>query len=115
MRELKFIDKELYRRSLETPITAARHYPRVEVNAPYVGEMARAYMVKTYGKEAYNKGYRVYTTIDSSLQQTAKPALINGLLAYDQRHGFRGPETRVEITYTDAAEVNFEVLDEFLK
>ena len=114
MRKLKFIDKELYQHSLEAPITAARHYPRVEVNAPYVGEMARAYMLKTYGKEAYNKGYRVYTTINSNLQQIAKPALINGLLAYDQRHGFRGPESRVEIAYTDAAEVDLEILDEFI-
>ena len=114
MRELKFIDEELYAQSLEAPVTATHHYPRVEVDAPYIGEMARAYMIETYGTEAYNKGYRVYTTIDSSLQQIAKPALINGLLAYDQRHGYRGPESRLEPVYTDENEIDFEKLDEAL-
>lgn len=114
MRELKFIDEELYAQALDAPVTAARHYPRVEVNAPYIGEMARAYMVETYGTEVYNKGNRVYTTIDSSLQQIAKHALINGLLAYDQRHGYRGPESRLELVYTDANEIDFEKLDEAL-
>ncbi len=114
MRELRYIDEESYKHSLETPVTASRHYPRVEIDAPYIGEMARAYMVETYGTEAYNKGHRVFTTIDSSLQQIAKPALINGLLAYDQRHGFRGPESRLELVYTDTNEIDFEKLDEAL-
>ncbi len=114
MRELRYIDEESYKNSLEAPVTASRHYPRVEIDAPYIGEMARAYMVETYGTEAYNKGHRVFTTIDSSLQQIAKPALMNGLLAYDQRHGFRGPESRLELVYTDKNEIDFEKLDEAL-
>ena len=42
-------------------------------------------------KTAYTKGYRVYTTINSNNQTAANRALRHGLMAYDQRHGFRGP------------------------
>ncbi|MBT8123723.1 MAG: transglycosylase domain-containing protein, partial [Gammaproteobacteria bacterium] len=69
MRQLRFIDDETYGNSVEAEVTASRHYPKVEVDAPYIGEMARAFIVDTFGTtEAYNKGYRVYTTIDTRLQ-----------------------------------------------
>jgi len=45
-----------------------------------------------YGDDIYTKGFHVYTTIDSHLQNTANEAVRNGLLSYDQRHGYRGPE-----------------------
>ena len=114
MHELRFIDEETYLQSINEPVTASRHYPRVEVDAPYIGEMARAYMIDTYGTEAYNKGYRVYTTIDSNLQQHARQAVIKGLLSYDRRHGFRGPEARIEVSLTEEGEIDFEKLDEVL-
>src|SRR5690606_39232639 len=41
-------------------------------------------------------GYRIYTTVDSNLQIKAQTAVITGLLGYDQRHGYRGPEQRFE-------------------
>ncbi len=101
MHDLGYIDDELHQNAIEAPVTASRHYPRVDVNAPYIGEMARAYMVKLYGKDAYNKGFNVYTTIDSNLQQVARNSLSHGLQAYDQRHGFRGVEAKVQLTYKD--------------
>jgi penicillin-binding protein 1A len=53
-------------------------------------------MVKQYGTDAYIKGYRVYTTIDSGSQAAANKALRKALLAYDFRHGYRGPEKNFE-------------------
>ncbi len=114
MHELRFIDNTTYQDAIDTPVTASRHYPRVEANAPYIGEMARAYIVETYGKDAYNKGFHVYTTIDTKLQETAKRALKNGLLNYDKRHGFRGPETNIGDIFSDSTELNFELIDEAL-
>ena len=114
MHELRFIDDEVYQLALATPATASRHYPRVEVNAPYIGEMARVHMVETYGKEAYTKGFRVYTTIDTRLQKLAKHSLSKGLLDYDQRHGYRGPETHIKEIFVTDDEVDFLVLDEAL-
>lgn len=67
-----------------------------EVSAPYLAEMVRAEMVDRFGNDAYTKGYRVYTSVDSRLQQAANDALRIALLEYDERHGFRGPEARME-------------------
>ena len=57
--------------------------------------MARQEMLQRYGMAAYNDGFHVYTTIDSELQQVARNAVINGLLTYDERHGYRGPERQL--------------------
>ena len=115
MHKLKFIDNQTYKNSLAAPVTASRHYPKVEVDAPYIGEMVRAHIVAMHGTaDAYNKGYRVYTTIDTRLQQAARTALVNGLRAYDQRHGYRGAESQIEITYTENEEVDTAHLDEIL-
>ncbi len=115
MHDLKFIDQETYENSLAAEVTASRHYPKVEVDAPYIGEMVRAHIVKEFGtSDAYNKGFRVYTTVDTRLQQAARKALVNGLRAYDQRHGYRGVEAQVEIVNTELGEIDTELLDEDL-
>ncbi|NND68578.1 MAG: peptidase, partial [Halioglobus sp.] len=47
----------------------------------------------------------VYTTIDGELQRTARRAVINGLLTYDDRHGWRGPERRLGQARADGKHV----------
>lgn len=94
MRGLGYIDDEAYQVAVQEPVTARRHFTQAEVEAAYVSEMARQYAVERYGDTAYTGGYRVYTTIDSELQPAARQALSNGLIAYDLRHGWRGPEQR---------------------
>ena len=91
MRDLQHITEDDYLAATNAPVAAARHITPVEVEAAYVAEMARLYVVENYGKTAYTKGYRVYTTINSNNQTAANRALRRGLIAYDQRHGFRGP------------------------
>ena len=115
MHKLKFIDNQTYKNSLAAPVTASRHYPKVEVDAPYIGEMVRAHIVDKHGTaDAYNKGYRVYTTIDTRLQQAARTALVNGLRAYDKRHGYRGAESQIEVIHTENGEIDSARLDELL-
>jgi penicillin-binding protein 1A len=97
MRELDAITEEEYQVALATPVTARLHGLSVEVEAPYVAEMVRTYVEDLLGNEAYTAGYRVYTTIDSRLQEAANQALRKNLLAYDQRHGFRAPEFHVDL------------------
>ncbi len=92
MRELGFIDQGTYQQAVQEPITAERHRTQAEVDAAYVSEMARQYAVDEFGSDAYTRGYRIYTTLDSEIQPYAKQALADGLLAYDRRHGWRGPE-----------------------
>ncbi|MCG6658376.1 penicillin-binding protein 1A [Halomonas campisalis] len=94
MRQLGNIDQATYEAAVQEPITARRHVAQVEVDADYVAEMARQYAIERFGDDAYTGGYRIHTTLDSELQPYARNALANGLIDYDTRHGWRGPEQR---------------------
>jgi penicillin-binding protein 1A len=71
--------------------------PLYEVEAPYVAEMVRLEVLKRFGAEAQNQGYKVYTTIDSARQQAANRAVRWGLIEYDRRSGWRGAPARVTL------------------
>ena len=92
MLALGYIDAEAHAAAVAAPITARYHGARIELPAQYAAEMVRAEMITRYGLQAYSDGYVVHTTIDGTLQRQAQQAVQNGLLAYDRRHGFRGPE-----------------------
>ncbi|OLO05964.1 MULTISPECIES: penicillin-binding protein 1A [Salinicola] len=94
MRQLGSIDQAAYDEAVKAPITASRHTAQAEVDAPYVAEMARAYAVERFGDKAYTDNIRVTTTLDSRLQTEARDALVQGLIDYDTRHGWRGPEEK---------------------
>ncbi len=83
--------------AITTPMVSRLHGPSVEVEAPYVGEMARSDAIARFGDAVYTAGYKVVTTIDSRLQQAANGALRLGLMEYDRRHGYRGPLAHVEV------------------
>lgn len=75
----------------KAPITGKRHSAKIELNAPYIAEMAHQEMIGLYGKEqAYTGGYKVYLTVNSTFQNAAKKAVVNNMLSYDLRHGYRG-------------------------
>ncbi len=95
MLKLGKIDQARYQSALNEPLNATYHGSTPELDAPYIAEMARAEMVGRYGSEAYTEGFRVTTTVSSKLQDAATTAIRNGLLSYDQRHGYRGPQTRL--------------------
>ena len=95
MLELDWIDQAEHDAARDAPVTAKVHGLAIEVEAPYVAEMVRAYMEDTYGDAVYTAGYKVRTTIDGRLQRAADAALRQTLLEYDARHGFRGSERHV--------------------
>ncbi|CAM4421612.1 MAG: Penicillin-binding protein 1A [Legionellaceae bacterium] len=93
-----YITEKTYREAIALPLIVNYHpYPE-GTKAPYVAEMVRNLMVTSFGADAYTNGYRVYTTINSQQQNAANIALRDGLLAYDQRHGYRGPEKKLGAT-----------------
>jgi len=86
-----YITNQQYQQAKAAPITGKKHGAEIELSAPYVAEMAHQEMLERYGKEkVYTEGYRVFTTITAKLQTAAQQALVNNLLNYDQRHGYRG-------------------------
>ncbi len=66
----------------------------------FVAEMVRLYLYPTYGDAIYTKGFKVYTTINSKLQQAAYVALRRGILNYDASHGYRGAEAHFDLSQT---------------
>ncbi|MGJ8692102.1 MAG: penicillin-binding protein 1A [Thalassotalea sp.] len=87
-----YISVTEYQEAKNAPITAQKHGAEIELTAPYIAEMAHQEMLTRYSKEdAYSSGYKVFTTVSSKLQSAAKQAVIDNLMAYDQRHGYRGP------------------------
>jgi len=97
MREEGMITVEQERAAQAAPMDASPHEPKVEVEAPYVAEMVRAEMEQRYGADATTSGLRVYTTLDGTHQMAAARSVQAGLLEYDRRHGYRGPEARLEL------------------
>jgi penicillin-binding protein 1A len=97
MLELKYIDQAAYDEAINESILTRYHGLTLDLYAPYVAEVARQQAIDLFGEAAYTDGYRVYTTVDSDLQAHAQTAVIKGLLDYDQRHGYRGPEQRFEM------------------
>ncbi len=96
MLQLGMIDQTQYTEAKNSPDTARLHDAQLTINAPYPAEIARQKMLQRYGKAAYTEGYKVYLTIDPALQMSAQDALRKGLIAYDSRHGYRGPERHID-------------------
>ena len=92
------------RAALAEPLTTRTSLPREETKnsaaRDYFAEEARREIVKRYGEQAlYEGGLRVRTTMDPRLQQAAMKALRGALVAYDHRHGWRGPVTRLDAAH----------------
>ncbi|MGB0954816.1 MAG: penicillin-binding protein 1A [Panacagrimonas sp.] len=93
--ELGKISELEYRAALGEPVSVRLAPPQVEADAHYAAEMARAEVFATYGQDAYTRGLVVTTTIDSNRQDAANRALRSAINDYSERHGWRGPETRL--------------------
>ncbi|WP_369789502.1 peptidoglycan glycosyltransferase/peptidoglycan DD-transpeptidase MrcA [Rouxiella sp. WC2420] len=95
MLDEKYITQQQYDAARAEPLVANYHAPEIAFSAPYLTEMVRQEMVKRYGDNAYNDGYMVYTTITRKTQLAAQDALRNNVMAYDMRHGYRGPSNQL--------------------
>ncbi len=98
MYDLGFIEEPQYLSATSQPITASLNRPNHDPSASYIAEWVRSELYQRYGEETYTKGFRVFTTLDMKLQSAARKAVQTALHAYDERHGYRGPEGHVDTT-----------------
>ncbi|WCM89365.1 penicillin-binding protein 1A [Acidovorax sp. NCPPB 3576] len=82
------------------------------IHAEYVAEMARQLIFAQYGNEAYTRGLNVYTTLNAGDQEAAYIALRKGIMDYERRQHYRGPEKFVALP-TNAQEAE-DVIDDTL-
>ena len=92
MLALEFIDQTQFDVASSAPVTASFSGISPEVEADYLAEEIRKYIIKNYGLSAYKDGYQVFSTIDSSYQTAARAAVEEGIEDYEERHGFEKPE-----------------------
>ena len=67
------------------------------MHAEYVAETARQLIFSQYGDETYTRGLNVYTTLDAAEQMAAYRALRKGIMDYERRQVYRGPEAYVDL------------------
>ncbi|MFN3629035.1 MAG: penicillin-binding protein 1A, partial [Casimicrobiaceae bacterium] len=96
MAELGYITEDEYKAALATRWTLKTD-TKPAIHAEFVNEMVRQFVVDLVGEAAYVRGYNVTTTVRARDQEAAYLAVRRGLLDYERRQPFRGPEGAVEL------------------
>ncbi|WP_335551879.1 penicillin-binding protein 1A [Massilia sp. DD77] len=97
MFELGNITEAQYRRALAQPLRVQGDASNLGAKAEYVAELARQAAFARFGQASYERGITVTTTIVAAEQAAAHDAVRRNVLAYDRRHGYRGPEARIAL------------------
>ncbi len=103
MEENGFMTAEQARIAREEPLQLRNAGRSGGVNADYVAEMARQLVYAQYGDEAYTRGLNVYTTLNAGEQEVAYTALRKGIMDYERRQRYRGPEKFIALPSDKAA------------
>lgn len=98
LRDLGFITVKQFDEASKEALIIKRDFGGYGGHAEYVAEMARQLAVEQFPDDAYNRGLRVYTTINFEEQLAAYQSVRKGVLDYDRRHGFRGAEAYADLT-----------------
>jgi len=112
MNELGFITVEQQEAALHQSVAVKRHYQEFSGKADYLAEMVRQEVFKRYQDAIYTQGIKVYTTIRQKDQTAAYEALRKGVIEYDRRHGYRGPEGYINLNKDQVEEELEEALQD---
>ena len=112
MQENNFITAEQAAAAKQQELVIRPSSDATRVHAEYVAEMVRQMMFTQYGEETYSRGLNVYTSIATDDQNAAYAALRRGILDYDRRQAYRGPEKFIDLP-KDAQELG-EAVDDAL-
>lgn len=97
MLKLGLITQAQYDQAVSERLRIRQSPQRSDVAAGYVAEMVRQYMHRRYGNQVYTSGMRVYTTIRRAEQEAAVDAVRKGLVEFNRRHGYIGPEDQMDL------------------
>ena len=93
----KITDEE-YEAALAEPLVIHPRETLEAVTADYFAEEVRRELAERFGEDAlYKGGLSVRTSLDPRLQEIATRVMHDGMVAYDRRHGWRGPLSHVEL------------------
>jgi len=103
MEENGFITEQEAQKAHKEVLHIRSRAEALPVHADYLTETVRQLVVAQYGPEAYSRGLNVYTTVNAAQQEVAYKALRQGLMDYERRQIYRGPEAFVDLP-TNASE-----------
>ncbi len=112
MHELEFIDTPAFETAQNQVITTKHGNQEFAVRSDYLAEMVRQVMYDRFQEDAYTQGLSVYTTIRLQDQKAAYESLRRGVIEYDRRHGYRGPEGFINLHNNASEEFLEEALQE---
>jgi len=110
--DLEYITQEQYDKAVKETIRVNHRGQEFDTHAEYVAELARQAAFAEFNEEAYTRGIVVRTTIVSADQNAAYESVRRNVIAYDQRHGYRGPEAF--ITLPEDGDERDEAIDDAL-
>jgi penicillin-binding protein 1A len=112
MRTLDYITQAQYDQAMKEPLQVRVRTQEFDVHAEYAAEMVRQAMYEQYKEETYTRGFNVYTTLFKADQEAAYRAVRRGVMDYERRHGYRGPEAFIDLPADE--EARQEAIDDVL-
>ncbi|MDP2368430.1 penicillin-binding protein 1A [Rhodoferax sp.] len=97
MEENGFITAEQAIAAKKQELKVKTNSDNTKVHAEYVAEMVRQLMFTQYGEETYTRGLNVYTTLKTDDQNVAYKALRRGIMDFERRQVYRGPEKFIKL------------------
>ena len=97
MEENNYISAKQALEAKAEPLRIRPSNDKNRIHAEYVAETVRQMMFAQYGQETYTRGLHVYTTLQSSEQNAAYQALRQGIMDFERRQVYRGPEKFIEL------------------
>ena len=97
MHQLRYITDPQFAEAQKEELKIKTDSSEFGVHAEYVAEMARQLVYEQFKEETYTRGLSVFTTITKPDQDAAYLALRRGVMDYEKRHGYRGPEGYMDI------------------
>ncbi len=102
MRELGYINDAQYEAAKAEHLKVKSDSSEFAVHAEYVAEMARQLVYEQFKEDTYTRGLNVYVTVTKAEQEAAYQALRAGVMEYEKRHSYRGPESYIDIPKNQA-------------
>jgi penicillin-binding protein 1A len=97
MEENNYITAKQALEAKAEPLRIRPSIDKTRIHAEYVAETVRQLMFAQYGQETYTRGLNVYTTLQSSEQNAAYQALRQGIMDFERRQVYRGPEKFIQL------------------
>jgi len=103
MHQLGYISDAQFAQAKVEPLKIKTDSAAFGVHAEYVAEMARQLVYEQFKEDTYTRGLNVFTTITKADQDAAYLALRRGVMDYERRRAYRGPESFIDLPSGKAA------------